>query len=56
VRDVKMFEDKYRQDELLKENLHVPYLNIDSNESKDNHESSTEYDGEVVECSGPMKK
>jgi len=56
VRDVKIFEDIDRQDELSKETLHVLYLNIDNNESKDNHESLTENDGEVfdeddAECS-----
>jgi len=58
ARNVKIFENTDRQDKLTKETLHVPYLNIDNNESKDNHESSTEDNEEVVdesdaECSDP---
>jgi len=49
VRDVKIFEDTDRQDELSKETLYVVYLNIDDIEAKNNHESSTEDDGEVVD-------
>jgi len=37
------------QDELSKETLYIPYLNIDDIETKDNHESSTGDDGEVVD-------
>jgi len=49
ARDVKIFEDTDRQDELSKEILYVSYLNIDDIETKDNHESATEDDGEVVD-------
>jgi len=44
-----MFEDTDRQDELSKETVYVPYLNIDDIERKDYHESSAEDDGEVID-------
>jgi len=61
ARDVKIFEDTDCKDELSKETLYVPYLNIDNIEMKDNHELSTKDDGEVVdegdaECSDPDEK
>jgi len=44
ARDVKIFEDIDCQDVLSKETFYVPYLNIDNNELKDNHESSIKND------------
>jgi len=47
--DIKTFEDTDCQDELSKKTFYVPYLNIDDIETKDNHDSSTEDDGEEVD-------
>jgi len=54
-------ENTDRQDELSKETLHVSYLNIHNNVLKDNDESLTEDDEEVVdkndvECNDSNKR
>jgi len=47
--DVTIFEDIDHQDELSKETLNVPYLNIDNIETKDCYELSTEDGGKMVD-------
>jgi len=60
ARDVNIFEDTDHQDELSKETVYVPYLNIDDIETKDNHESSKMMEKRLMKATlkvaVPMKK